>query len=88
MAVCRPTSRAYADPLPGVWEIEVESRRTSPFLDNPYRLTAAVQGVTVTPEVVVLDSVQAGCPTPVSWTVTNEFGPVTVRGRADRSAAH
>jgi len=77
-AACKPTSRAYADPIPGVWEIEVESRRTSPFLDNPYRLSAAVQGVTVAPETVVLPSVTAGVPSPVSWTVRNDFGPVTV----------
>jgi hypothetical protein len=77
-AACNPTSRAYADPIPGVWEIEVESRRTSPFLDNPYRLSAAVQGVTVTPKTVVLGSVTAGLPSPVSWTVRNDFGPVTV----------
>lgn len=80
-AVCNPTSRAYSDPLPGVWEIEVESRRTSPFLENPYRLTAAIQGVTVTPETLVIESAQAGVPTPVSWTVTNDFGPVTVSGQ-------
>ncbi|GAA3063882.1 hypothetical protein GCM10020000_54220 [Streptomyces olivoverticillatus] len=35
---CRPDQRSYANPLPGVWEIEVESRRTSPLLDNPYTL--------------------------------------------------
>ncbi|MBA2953158.1 S8 family serine peptidase [Nocardioides sp. MAH-18] len=79
-ADCKPTSRAYADPLPGVWEIEVESRRTTPSLNNPYRLTAAVQGVTVSPETLELASVEAGTPTPVSWTVTNAFGPVTVHG--------
>jgi subtilisin family serine protease len=76
---CRPNSRSYANPIPGVWEIEVESRRTSPFLRNPYRLTAAAQGVTVTPERLTLASVQKGEPTPVSWTVRNDFGPVTVR---------
>ena len=75
---CNPTSRSYANPLPGVWELEVESRRTTPTLDNPYTLTAAVQGVTVTPEVVVLDSVRTGVPSPVSWSVRNDFGPVTV----------
>ncbi|GHF35775.1 serine protease [Streptomyces mashuensis] len=43
---CRPDQRSYAKPLPGVWEIEVESRRTSPLLDNPYTLTVTAQGVT------------------------------------------
>ncbi|MFC7496312.1 MULTISPECIES: S8 family serine peptidase [unclassified Nocardioides] len=79
-AACKPTSRAYADPLPGVWEIEVESRRTSPSLQNPYRLTAAAQGVTVSPETLQIPTVEAGTPTPVSWTIENDFGPVTVHG--------
>ena len=75
---CKPTSRNYANPMPGIWEFEVEARRTSPFLDNPFRLTAAAQGVVVDPETQTLPSVQAGTPTPVSWKVTNAFGPVTV----------
>lgn len=75
---CKPTSRNYANPLPGIWEFEVEARRTSPFLDNPFRLTAAAQGVVVDPETQTLPSVTAGEPTPVSWKVTNTFGAVTV----------
>ena len=78
---CNPTSRAYENPIPGVWEIEVESRRTSPQLDNPFQLTARIQGVTVEPAVVELPSVTAGTPTPVTWTLTNRFGPVQVQGR-------
>jgi hypothetical protein len=42
-AACNPTSRAYTDPIPGVWELVVESRRTSPTLVNPYTLTARAQ---------------------------------------------
>jgi hypothetical protein len=76
---CNATSRAYSNPMPGVWELIVESRRTSPFLDNPYRLTAAVQGVTVEPETQTVTAPQ-GVATPVSWTVKNDFGPVTVKG--------
>lgn len=36
---CRPDQRSYKNPVPGVWEFEVESRRTSPLLENPYTLT-------------------------------------------------
>ncbi len=79
-ATCNPNSRAYQDPLPGVWEIEVEARRTTNSLRNPYRLTAALQGVTVAPETLTLDSVEAGTPEPVEWDVTNNFGPVTIHG--------
>ena len=79
-ATCKPQERSYENPLPGVWEIEVESRRTSPALVNPFNLTARIQGVTVEPAIVELPSVEAGVPTPVEWTVTNNFGPVTVTG--------
>ncbi|ARZ70093.1 serine protease [Streptomyces albireticuli] len=43
---CRPDLRTYKNPLPGVWEIEVESRRTSPLLENPYTLKIKADGVT------------------------------------------
>ncbi|MEV4684746.1 S8 family serine peptidase [Streptomyces kurssanovii] len=39
---CDPSTRTYKAPAAGVWELVVESRRTSPLLDNPYRLTATV----------------------------------------------
>ncbi|MBQ1046568.1 MULTISPECIES: S8 family serine peptidase [unclassified Micromonospora] len=79
-AVCKPQERDYQNPIPGVWEIEVEARRTSPALDNPFRLQARVQGVKVEPAVVQLPSVTAGTPAPVSWKLTNTFGPVQVTG--------
>ena len=80
-SVCNPVSRAYAEPMPGVWEFEVESRRTSPTLNNPFRLSAAVQGVTVEPETVVIDEAVEGESQEVTWDVTNDFGPVTVSGK-------
>ncbi|MFG3297646.1 S8 family serine peptidase [Micromonospora chersina] len=39
---CDPFTRSYAKPKPGVWEFVVEARRTSPTLENPFHLTAAV----------------------------------------------
>jgi hypothetical protein len=80
-ASCNSTSRAYANPLPGVWELEVEARRTSPSLVNPYELKATVQGVTVDPASQTLASVTAGQPSPVSWTVTNGFGDVALSAK-------
>ncbi|SDX99724.1 pre-peptidase C-terminal domain-containing protein [Micromonospora pattaloongensis] len=79
--VCKPQERDYQNPLPGVWEIQVESRRTSPALDNPFQLQARVQGVTVEPATIELPAVTAGQASPVSWGVTNTFGPVKVTGR-------
>ncbi len=77
-AVCKPDERAYENPIPGVWELEVEGRRTSPVLSNPFKLDAKIQGVSLTPEAITLPSVTVNQPAPVSWTVKNDFGPVTV----------
>jgi hypothetical protein len=73
---CTPDVRAYADPQPGVWEVEVESRRTSPLLDNPYRLDVSVLGADFDPEVVTVPEAQAGTPVDASWTVTNGYAPI------------
>ncbi len=78
---CNPVSRAIEDPMPGVWEIEVEARRTSRTLANPYTLRTAMQSVAVTPETVVLPTVVAGEPTAVTWALKNELAPVTVTGK-------
>ncbi len=78
---CNAYERDYQNPIPGVWEIEVESRRTSPALNNPYQLQARVQGVTVEPAVVDLPAVDAGAATPVTWSLKNTFGPVSVTGQ-------
>jgi hypothetical protein len=77
---CRtsPSERTHPNPEPGVWELTVDSIDTSPVLDNPFTLTARIQGVTVEPAVVELPSVTLGTPTPVTWTLTNPFGPVSV----------
>lgn len=73
---CRPDRRAYANPIPGVWEIEVEARRTSPYLDNPYRLAVNALGSTFAPQTQELAEAKIGQATPVEWKVSNEFGPV------------
>ncbi len=70
---CRPDVRSYANPQPGVWEIEVESRRTSPLLDNPYKLDVAVLGAAFEPETVTLPEAKVGTPAAASWKVTNGF---------------
>ncbi|MFJ5993797.1 S8 family serine peptidase [Streptomyces sp. NPDC092370] len=70
---CRPDLRSYADPQPGVWEIEVESRRTSPLLDNPYKLDVAVLGAVFAPETVTVPEAKVGTPAAASWKVTNGF---------------
>jgi hypothetical protein len=73
---CRPDLRSYSDPQPGVWEIEVESRRTSPLLDNPYKLNVEVLGAEFDPAVVTVPDAKVGTPTPASWKVTNKLAAV------------
>ncbi|MFD3919052.1 S8 family serine peptidase [Streptomyces sp. NPDC058595] len=73
---CRPDLRSYSDPQPGVWEVEVESRRTSPLLNNPFKLDVAVLGVEFDPAVSTLPEAEIGTPAPVEWTVTNEFAAI------------
>jgi hypothetical protein len=74
---CNPALRSYADPLPGVWEIEVEARRTSPLLNNPYALTATALGVSFDPQTRTVDEATVGTASPVSWAVKNNFAPIT-----------
>ncbi|MEV0095431.1 S8 family serine peptidase [Streptomyces sp. NPDC050738] len=74
---CAPGSRTYAQPMPGVWEFEVEARRTSPVLENPYRLTATVQGAVLDPASSVIDEAAVHAPTEKSFTAVNRFAPVT-----------
>ncbi|WP_030952884.1 S8 family serine peptidase [Streptomyces sp. NRRL S-481] len=73
---CRPDVRSYADPQPGVWEIEVESRRTSPLLDNPYKLDVAVLGAAFEPETVTVPEAKVGTPATASWKVTNRLAAI------------
>ncbi|UUN26929.1 S8 family serine peptidase [Streptomyces sp. FIT100] len=73
---CRPDLRSYADPQPGVWEIEVESRRTSPLLDNPYTLDVQVLGAAFDPAVKTLPEAKVGTPAAVDWKVTNGFAAI------------
>ncbi|KUL32059.1 S8 family serine peptidase [Streptomyces regalis] len=73
---CKPDVRSYADPQPGVWEIEVESRRTSPLLDNPFKLDVTVLGAAFDPETVTVPEAKVGTPATASWKVTNSYAAI------------
>ncbi|MFD9358799.1 S8 family serine peptidase [Streptomyces sp. NPDC060031] len=75
--LCRPDLRSYENPQPGVWEIEVESRRTSPLLDNPFKLDVSVLGAGFDPAVKVLPEVKKGTPAPVQWSVKNDGAAIS-----------
>ncbi|MER0445627.1 S8 family serine peptidase [Streptomyces sp. Edi4] len=70
---CRPDLRSYANPQAGVWEIEVEARRTSPYLDNSFKLDVSALGVTFDPATQTVPEAKTGTPAPVQWKVTNGF---------------
>lgn len=70
---CKPDVRSYADPQAGVWEVEVEARRTSPLLDNPYTLDVSVLGATFDPQTVTVPEAKVGTPATASWKVTNTY---------------
>ncbi|MFD6028550.1 S8 family serine peptidase [Streptomyces griseoluteus] len=70
---CKPDVRSYADPQAGVWEVEVEARRTSPLLDNPYKLDVSVLGAVFDPETVTVPEARVGVPATASWKVTNKY---------------
>jgi hypothetical protein len=74
-----PNSRTSSNPLPGVWEITVEARRTSDAEFTPYTLTASILGATVTPNPDVIASATIGVPVARSYTLTNLFGAFTGR---------
>ncbi|WP_181012279.1 MULTISPECIES: S8 family serine peptidase [unclassified Streptomyces] len=85
---CRPDVRSYEDPQPGVWEVEVEARRTSPLLDNPYKLDVSLLGASFDPAVRTLPEAKIGTPAAVDWTVTNNAGDLegTLKGGSLGSA--
>ncbi|MFC5287235.1 S8 family serine peptidase [Actinokineospora guangxiensis] len=79
-----PTSRTISNPLPGVWEVVVEARRTSDVAKAPFTLTASVLGATVTPNPDVIASATLGTPVNRSYTLKNAFGQFT--GKASGTA--
>ncbi|MER7245242.1 S8 family serine peptidase [Kribbella sp. NPDC000426] len=74
-----PLSRTVNNPLPGVWEITVEARRTSDLLNTPYTLTASLLGASVSPNPDVIASGTLGQPISRSYTMTNLQGAFTGR---------
>ena len=75
--LCNPTDRSITDPMSGVWEFQVEARRTSPLMDNAYRVTTTLQGVSVDAEAASIDSAVVYHPEPAAATATNTWGTVT-----------
>jgi hypothetical protein len=73
------TSRSTVNPLPGVWELVVEARRTSDVLQAPFTLTATLIGVTISPNPDVIASAAINSPLQRTYTLTNRYGAFTGR---------
>jgi Subtilase family len=74
-----PTSRTTTNPQAGVWEVSLDTRRTSDADDAPFTLTASILGATVSPNPDVIASASIGVPIARSYTLTNLFGAFTGR---------
>nr|WP_246107981.1 S8 family serine peptidase [Saccharothrix saharensis] len=72
-----PTSRTVSNPLPGVWEIVVEARRTSDADAAPYSVTASVLGTTISPNPDTVESAAIGTPISREYSVTNSLAAFT-----------
>jgi hypothetical protein len=74
-----PTSRTTTNPQAGVWEVSVDTRRTSDADDAPFTLTASILGASVSPNPDTIPSATIGVPVARSYTLTNLFGAFTGR---------
>jgi hypothetical protein len=74
-----PTSRTVVNPMPGVWEIAVESRRTSDQKVTPFTLTTSLIGTKISPDPDTIASATIGSPVARSYTVANQLAAFTGR---------
>ena len=72
-----PHSRTHSNPLPGVWEVAVEVRRTSDAALVPYTLTVSLLGVTASPTSATVSNAAINTPYTHTFTFTNKFGAFT-----------
>ncbi|MFI9384850.1 S8 family serine peptidase [Kutzneria sp. NPDC052558] len=74
-----PTSRTVVNPMPGVWEIAVEARRTSDAAVIPFTLTTSLIGTKISPEADTIASAPLGSPVARSYSVSNQLAAITGR---------
>jgi subtilisin family serine protease len=72
-------SRTVTNPQAGVWELVVESRRTSDAAEAPFTLTARVLAVTITPNPDTVPSPPLGEPITRTYTIANSLAAFTGR---------
>ena len=74
-----PNSRTVVNPLPGVWELVVEARRTSDILEAPFGLTATVLATAISPNPDSVPSATIGTPLTRNYSVANRLAGFTGR---------
>lgn len=71
---CNGASRTVANPQPGVWEVTIDTRRTSDAGISNFTLTASILGASVSPNPDTIATAQVNAPVSRSYTLTNLYG--------------
>jgi hypothetical protein len=74
-----PTSRTVVNPMPGVWEIAVESRRTSDALHTPFTITSSLIGTKISPDPDTIANATLGTPIARTYSVSNQLSAITAK---------
>ena len=74
-----PQSRTATSPTAGVWEVTVDTSRTSPVSPASFTLTKSVLGARVSPNPDIIAAATVGVPVARLYTLTNLFGAFTGR---------
>ena len=72
-------SRTVINPAPGVWEVTVDTSRTSAASPAVFTVSASILGASVSPDPDVIPSATLGVPLARAYTITNLFGAFTGR---------
>jgi hypothetical protein len=70
-------SRTAANPTPGVWEVTVDTSRSSTVAPGEFTLTASLLGVDIEPPSWTVDNAQVGQAYTQTFTFSNRFGAFT-----------
>ncbi|MFL6137150.1 MAG: S8 family serine peptidase, partial [Frankiaceae bacterium] len=70
-------SRTLSNPFPGVWEVTVDTSRTSPTDPGTFDITGSILGVDVAPTSWTVDPAQVGTAYSKDFSFTNRFGEFT-----------
>jgi subtilisin family serine protease len=76
---CNGVTRTVTNPQAGVWEVTIDTRRTSDANVSNFTLTASILGASVSPNPDTIASATAGTPMARTYTLTNLFGAFTGR---------